>query len=769
MAEEHDGKVVFDLDVDDSQIKQKLNKTISDMERSLKNGKSVKVTVDADTAAASTNLHKVKSAADALESSDPTVTVNADTSGANANLNKTKAAAEAVEGTDPTVTVDADTSAADEALEDLSDSIDEVAKKSSAIKLGIAQGVGQSLGNAGMKLAGGVLGGIGDVFSGGASYETALAKASTLMPDSADLNKFSEGLLALSTETGEDVGILAEAAYNMLSAGVGYGNAGGDQLLAFLRSSAQLGAGGFSDTNSAGLAVKKTLNAYGMSDTEQQRVANMMIKTQNKGITDVDKLSASMSNITSTAAAAGVSIEEVGAILATITAQGTETAEATTQARALISELMDPSTDAAKNMAKALHGTQYAGMGINEIMGAGGNMVDILGAMQAYSGKNGIKFIEMFGSLEAYNAALKLVNENGEMYLENLEYMIDDTDVVRDAYETMAATNATTLKKINAQMQAIKLQLYMALAPAIEKLLGVMDSDKFKGAVDDFVDMIVEFLSGDGAYKVIEGLISAAEWLLAVLNGDISLGDELNKWVRAIGMWLIAQLKGAAEWAVNGLIDVVNGLIEGLNGFLKLFGLKIEPIEKVDWTPEPERRGGGGGGTGGGAGRYANDRDEAGKLMQLSAKNKKAAEEFGESLRSADRWTKSTGTGMSRLVAAIKSKTSELWGIEVPRVIGSSGGMTSTAQKFAVGLDRVPYDNYPALLHRGEMVLTAAEASAYRMTGSSNHGAGIDYGALAAAMANLTVEMDKKTVGRMVEKSVSAAQSDRLHRYSGRK
>ena len=30
----------------------------------------------------------------------------------------------------------------------------------------------------------------------------------------------------------------------------------------------------------------------------------------------------------------------------------------------------------------------------------------------------------------------------------------------------------------------------------------------------------------------------------------------------------------------------------------------------------------------------------------------------------------------------------------------------------AVGLDRVPYDNYPALLHEGERVLTASEARA---------------------------------------------------------
>ena len=39
-------------------------------------------------------------------------------------------------------------------------------------------------------------------------------------------------------------------------------------------------------------------------------------------------------------------------------------------------------------------------------------------------------------------------------------------------------------------------------------------------------------------------------------------------------------------------------------------------------------------------------------------------------------------------------------------------GGKSSAPGFASGLDRVPYDNYPALLHEGERVLTAREARA---------------------------------------------------------
>lgn len=52
--------------------------------------------------------------------------------------------------------------------------------------------------------------------------------------------------------------------------------------------------------------------------------------------------------------------------------------------------------------------------------------------------------------------------------------------------------------------------------------------------------------------------------------------------------------------------------------------------------------------------------------------------------------------------------------------VGGKGLNFSHIPKLAVGIDYVPSDNYPALLHRGEQVLTAKEALAYRNGGSGN-------------------------------------------------
>lgn len=59
------------------------------------------------------------------------------------------------------------------------------------------------------------------------------------------------------------------------------------------------------------------------------------------------------------------------------------------------------------------------------------------------------------------------------------------------------------------------------------------------------------------------------------------------------------------------------------------------------------------------------------------------------------------------------------------------------------GLDRVPYDNYPAVLHRDEMVLTSREADDYR------NGEG-GRGEPQTVVIHTHVELDKREVGRSV-------------------
>ena len=94
--------------------------------------------------------------------------------------------------------------------------------------------------------------------------------------------------------------------------------------------------------------------------------------------------------------------------------------------------------------------------------------------------------------------------------------------------------------------------------------------------------------------------------------------------------------------------------------------------------------------------------------------------------------------------------------------ISAEGSAPSGPQYYkahAVGLDYVPYDNYPALLHEGEGVLTKSENAAKSRGEGGSGGVEIDYDRLgnviAAALSGMAVQMDGKAVGNIVTETVS--------------
>ena len=91
--------------------------------------------------------------------------------------------------------------------------------------------------------------------------------------------------------------------------------------------------------------------------------------------------------------------------------------------------------------------------------------------------------------------------------------------------------------------------------------------------------------------------------------------------------------------------------------------------------------------------------------------------------------------------------------------------------KKAVGLNYVPYNEFPSLLHEGEAVLTKAQATAWRR-GEGTEGVSIDYDRMAEIVANavvqavsgLAIQMDKQTVGTIVSPVVFNEMGRQLNR-----
>jgi phage-related protein len=72
--------------------------------------------------------------------------------------------------------------------------------------------------------------------------------------------------------------------------------------------------------------------------------------------------------------------------------------------------------------------------------------------------------------------------------------------------------------------------------------------------------------------------------------------------------------------------------------------------------------------------------------------------------------------------------------------VGGKGINIPEIPKLKVGMDYVPYDDFPALLHKGERVVTAEE--------NKNYSSGIDYDKLGSAVANALQGMSMTVDGR---------------------
>ena len=118
-------------------------------------------------------------------------------------------------------------------------------------------------------------------------------------------------------------------------------------------------------------------------------------------------------------------------------------------------------------------------------------------------------------------------------------------------------------------------------------------------------------------------------------------------------------------------------------------------------------------------------------------------------------------------VAAIQGQLAGL-GASAGSAISRAGVLSAdlleaspTSNSNADGLSYVPYNDYLSYLHKGEAVLTAAQADDWRAgrTGadlSADAIASAVSGAVARALSGLTVQMDGQTVGHLVAPTVSS-------------
>ena len=432
----------------------------------------------------------------------------------------------------------------------------------------------------------------------GSEMETSMAKVSTIADTSAvSLGELQAGLQQISSSVGLSAASLSEAMYQALSASVATGDA-----LQFVELSSKLAIGGFTDTETAVDALSSVVNAYGSELLSAEDAAKILMQTQNKGKTTVGELAASLSQCIPTAAAFNVSFEQVGASLATMTAQGTKTAQATTMLNSLCAELGKSGTKAAQSLEKAAVGTQYAGMSFSEMMASGASLGDVLMLISDNASKSGLSMVDMFSSIEAGKAAMQLVNAEGEMFRSSLAAMSTEANVVDDAFQKMTDTFEAQTNILRVSAENLGIAVYEKLQEPLKdlakkgteyigQLTDAFSSGGFEGLVGEMGNVLADVLTEvvEFAPQMVTAAVSVIE---SFIEGLSSAVPEIGTAVAEVGTTLVEGILTIVHELLTLGIELIISLVEGvaqaapqlIEAFVQAIGSIISTL--IEHTPE---------------------------------------------------------------------------------------------------------------------------------------------------------------------------------------
>lgn len=174
-------------------------------------------------------------------------------------------------------------------------------------------------------------------------WERSMTEIATLveMPRH-EIERMRKEMAGLSVAAGQVFKDVAKARYDTISAGF----TDAADSAAVLEAAARGAVGGLTDIATSTKATISILNSYRMPAREAARVNDLLFATVQQGVTTYGELAANIGDVAATAAAAKVPLEDLLALIATVTRGGIGTAEAVTAINALLLSFIKRGPDA---------------------------------------------------------------------------------------------------------------------------------------------------------------------------------------------------------------------------------------------------------------------------------------------------------------------------------------------------------------------------------------------------------------------------------------
>ena len=282
---------------------------------------------------------------------------------------------------------------------------------------------------------------------GGQSEKELETLSGTLIDMSTDLTKSSDSAIEL-----------AETFYFLQ--GSGFEGAEGMEVL---RVSAIAAQAGMTDTSAAAEALIFSLNAYGAGAEEAQHFADVLFRTVDIGVVSFEELARSMGFVTGRAATSGLSIEELGAAIATVSKTTKGASKVARELNRFLEALVSPSKEL-DSVFQVATGHTAAWVLENE------GLAKVLGIVQESTGGVSIEIDRLFKDTLAQRAVTSLLREDVGAYNEALLEMADVTGATADAAAINIDTTAAALDNLANNAIAAAIEMGELFLPMIKDI-----------------------------------------------------------------------------------------------------------------------------------------------------------------------------------------------------------------------------------------------------------------------------------------------------------
>jgi TP901 family phage tail tape measure protein len=425
-------------------------------------------------------------------------------------------------------------------------------------------------------------------FNAAADFESSAARLQSQIGLTAqEANGLADAARNVGTQTGIGAQEAVDASFFIASAGLR-----GQAAMDALEASAQAARVGLGDTATVADLVTSAMNAYGPATLDASQATDVLIGAVREGKAEASELAGSMGQVLPIASEMGVTFDQVGAAMAAMTRTGTNAATASTQLRAIMVSLLNPSQGAAEAMADL----GLSAAGLRQTIREDG-LFEALMQVRAAVGDNEEAMSQIFPNVRALAGVLDLTGANAADTAAIFENMADTTGLLSDAIEIVEATTADKLARLRANFEETRISIgesMMESTRAIDGLNQAFETGAFEFAFGFSGAGVLAGMDGPGG--IFRALLSGdharvAREINQALHGTATATEDVDRAMQGLNV-TGERYQGLADRAANstaelgdemdGTADATDGLTQSLQEQADQLRAQVDPMFRLN-------------------------------------------------------------------------------------------------------------------------------------------------------------------------------------------